>query len=559
MSPHDWYPGLCRPAPPFPLLASLAHRYGRRRVADVFISYARSTENAAKKVADGLRALGHTVWRDDLLPAHRDYSEVIEERLRAAKAVVVLWSAEAVKSQWVRAEADLARELGTLVQLNLDGTPLPLPFNRIQCPDLRGWDGSTATHGWNTVAASVADLLGSAPDSRAPAPFGIPPAATPRKFSVAVAPFADPAGIAAGDDFAGALVAEITTALARFATLAVVNVGPASTARHILEGSVQRSGARVRVNAHLRESAQGGRIWAERFDGSLDDPFAFQDDVATIVAGRVEAAILTHETQRITARPVEELSAHELWLRGREAVRRAGLEQIDAFQALNERAIALDPNHGPALASLATALGFRISFAGGGASAAELLPRFKQVVDRAMLAGADDPEVLTWVAEALLLADADMISARTIVDRAIRMNPGLVVGWDIAGNIRMQAGEYEDAIKHYERFLHLDPASPWRTYVWPSMACCLVALEKFDEAIKWAKEGLQIAPNNPWAVVTLVAALAHSGRIEEAKEALAGFDPRQAGILKTSHFGPRLSALVSEGLKLAGWSPQAPA
>ena len=125
-------------------------------MSEIFISYARSTEGQAQKIAEALRALGYRVWRDDELPAHRDYSEVIEERLRAAKAVVVVWSAEAVKSQWVRAEADLAREAGTLVQLTLDGAPLPLPFNRIQCPDLRGWEGDPAAPGWRKVAESVA-------------------------------------------------------------------------------------------------------------------------------------------------------------------------------------------------------------------------------------------------------------------------------------------------------------------------------------------------------------------------------------------------------------------
>ena len=103
----------------------------------VFISYARSTEAQARQVADALRSLGHEVWRDDELPAHRPYSEVIEERLQAAGAVVVLWSAEAVKSQWVRAEADAAREKGTLVQVSVDGTVPPMPFNQIQCADLK--------------------------------------------------------------------------------------------------------------------------------------------------------------------------------------------------------------------------------------------------------------------------------------------------------------------------------------------------------------------------------------------------------------------------------------
>jgi hypothetical protein len=93
-------------------------------VSDVFISYARSTGAQARLIGDALRELGYGVWRDDELPAHRDYSEVIEERLRSAKAVVVVWSAEAVRSQWVRAEADVAREAGTLVQVTIDGAAL---------------------------------------------------------------------------------------------------------------------------------------------------------------------------------------------------------------------------------------------------------------------------------------------------------------------------------------------------------------------------------------------------------------------------------------------------
>src|SRR5579863_2997249 len=131
-------------------------------MSDVFISYARSTEKQAQLVSDALRSLGYNIWRDDELPAHRAYTEVIEERLRAAKAVVVIWSAEAVKSQWVRAEADIAREAGTLVQLRVDGSTPPLPFNQIQCADLAGWSGQRGHPEWRKVAESVLDLVGGA-------------------------------------------------------------------------------------------------------------------------------------------------------------------------------------------------------------------------------------------------------------------------------------------------------------------------------------------------------------------------------------------------------------
>ena len=111
-------------------------------------------------VAEALRALGYGVWRDDELPAHRAYAEVIEERLKAAKAVVVIWSAEAAKSQWVQSEADRARADRKLVQLSVDGARLPMPFDRIQCADLAGWTGDPDAPGWRKVVASVADLVG---------------------------------------------------------------------------------------------------------------------------------------------------------------------------------------------------------------------------------------------------------------------------------------------------------------------------------------------------------------------------------------------------------------
>ena len=149
-------------------------------MSDIFISYARSTADQAQAVAEALRGLGYDVWRDDELPAHRAYAEVIEERLRSAKAVVVIWSAEAAKSQWVRAEANVAREAGTLVQLRLDGAVPPLPFNEIQCADLAGWTGDLDAHDWKKVVASVAELIGR---DRPPSPRQARPSASSRSAS----------------------------------------------------------------------------------------------------------------------------------------------------------------------------------------------------------------------------------------------------------------------------------------------------------------------------------------------------------------------------------------
>jgi tetratricopeptide (TPR) repeat protein len=129
-------------------------------MADVFLSYARASLDDAMRIADCLRAAGYSVWYDESLPAHRAYTDVISEQLDAASAVLVLWSKEAAASQWVRSEANRARETDRLVQLRLDDARMPMPFDQIQCADLRRWDGDCDTPGWRTVAASIAALTG---------------------------------------------------------------------------------------------------------------------------------------------------------------------------------------------------------------------------------------------------------------------------------------------------------------------------------------------------------------------------------------------------------------
>lgn len=148
-------------------------------LADVFLSYARADAAAAERVARELGKAGYSVWFDRELPAHRAYSDVIATELESASAGLVLWSAASADSQWVRSEANRARELGKLVEARLDGARLPMPFDQIQCADLRGWRGGPAHAGWSQVLRSIDALRGdhahgktspqlqSAPDRRA--------------------------------------------------------------------------------------------------------------------------------------------------------------------------------------------------------------------------------------------------------------------------------------------------------------------------------------------------------------------------------------------------------
>jgi tetratricopeptide (TPR) repeat protein len=130
-------------------------------MADVFLSYGRTSHASARRISGALESAGYSVWFDENLPAHRPFSDVIEEQLENARAVIVLWSQGSVQSQWVRSEANRARETGKLIQVRLDDVRLPMPFDQIQCTDLRGWHGENSSAAWASVLGSVAALAES--------------------------------------------------------------------------------------------------------------------------------------------------------------------------------------------------------------------------------------------------------------------------------------------------------------------------------------------------------------------------------------------------------------
>ena len=167
-------------------------------MADVFISYARPNVAIARMVARSLRATGHAVWFDEDLPASRAYADVISEKLDAADAVIVLWTAESSSSQWVRSEANRARENGSLVQLRFDQARLPMPFDQIQCLDFQGWRGDRRSPGYKRLLADI-DALAAGDGAEAPPAAAVPvrrPALTRRRVLVGAG--AAMAAVAAG-------------------------------------------------------------------------------------------------------------------------------------------------------------------------------------------------------------------------------------------------------------------------------------------------------------------------------------------------------------------------
>ena len=427
-------------------------------MTEVFVSYARPDEPHAKRVAEALGAEGYEVWRDDQLPAHRSYSDVIEERLKDAKAVVVLWSAEAVKSQWVRAEADAARSAGTLIQASLDGTIPPMPFNQIQCAELGSWDGSGSTPGWMKLYSSVVSLAGA----RAVAG---PKAA--REGSVCVLPFANMSGDPEQEYFSDGITEDITTDLSKVSALHVIarntafqfkgrSMDVCETAKslgvsHVLEGSVRKAGSRVRITAQLIDGRTGGHIWADRYDRDLTDIFAIQDEISKAIVDALKIKLLPDEQRAIENRGTSNPVAYDLYLIARQAWlsgTHGDVRREESVIRMCDRIIEVEPTYGRAwaLKALAQAYLFFGYNKGGdnGVNAAE----------RALQLDASLPEAHCVMARASA-ASRDFEEAERQVQIALSLAPDL---WEVqneAAATYIWQRKYREAIPHYERCIEL--------------------------------------------------------------------------------------------------------
>ena len=337
-------------------------------MADIFVSYARSTARQARAVADALSREGYSVWSDDNLPTHRAYAEVIEEQLALAKAVVVIWSAEAIRSQWVRSEADRARGENKLVQLSVDGARLPMPFDQIQCADLSGPAMAHLHPNWAKVLASLADLLGAAPQA----------SAAPRRTSharataplLAVLPFDNLSNDAEMDFFSDGVSEDIIQRLSRGAGLKVIgrtssfqfrgahkaDAADALGCTHVLDGSIRRAAGRVRVSAHLVETRSRTTLWSDRYDRDIEDIFAVQDEISEQIAAALDHAF-DLDTKAV------DLGAYDLYLRATPTSDSA--EEAQRCIALLELAVERDPDFADAWARLADAGAYRLFFRTG--------------------------------------------------------------------------------------------------------------------------------------------------------------------------------------------------
>ena len=499
---------------------------------DVFISYARPSEEEAHRIAELLRGEGFSVWRDDELPAHRAYSDVIEERLKSAKAVVVLWSGESAKSHWVRAEADTARETGTLVQATLDGILPPMPFNQIQCADLKGWNGDTASSGWQKLQASVAALVkGPGDEADSAEPTNSRPQAV--RASVCVLPFVNMSGEPEQEYFSDGISEDITTDLSKISALEVVarntafafkgqnpdvqQVAKQLSVSHVLEGSVRKAGDRVRINAQLIDGATGKHLWADRFDRDLTDIFEIQDEISKAIVDALKVKLLPAEKKAIETRGTSSVEAYNLYLMARQQWIQGSygdLRRDKAIVRFCQQAVDLDPNYAQAWALMALAeLELRF-FHGLDANA---LP----AAERALALNPNLPEAHCIKAR-YLEEQGRTEEARRQVQNALKLDPDSWEGNREAARILFRSGQTEQAIPFFSKAASLMDTD-WRNAA--MLVCCYRAAgdgagarEAAKMAVTRIENLLAKDPTNCSALAMGASSLATLGERERAQD-----------------------------------------
>ena len=413
--------------------------------------------------------------------------------------------------------------------------------------------------------------VGTSPRSAsAPAKSGPP---LPNKPSIAVLPFANMSGDPEQEYFADGMVEEIITALSRIRWLFVIarnssftykgqspdirQVGRELGVRYVLEGSVRKAGGRVRITAELIDTQSGAHIWADRFDGSLEDVFDLQDKVAISVAGVIEPALQVAEIRRSSDRPTSDLTAYDLYLRALANFPWSGREHMAKAIDLLEQAIARDPGFAPALARAAVCHARRRL--DGYTEAPQTTRRqAARLAEQALALAGDDPGVLADVA--LVLGDdgaAEISIAIMLIDRSLTLNPGAARAWFISGMLRVMAGEHDRAIKHSQTCLRLGPRGPVGVPLYV-IGLAHFFSHRFGEAADQLALSVRTYPGWPLPLRALAACYAHMGRLDDARaviEQLRSVGPVMASSEINRYRRAEDRELLSSGLRLAAREP----
>jgi adenylate cyclase len=406
------------------------------------------------------------------------------------------------------------------------------------------------------------------------------PTATPRsslplpdKPSIAVLPFQNMSGDPEQEYFVDGMVEEITTAISRLPWLFVIarnssfaykgkspdlrQVGRELGVRYVLEGSVRKAGNRVRITGQLIDTVTGAHIWADRFDGALDDIFEIQDQMASSVVGAIEPKLRQSEIERAGRKPTESLDAYDLYLRALAQFHKLTRESYAEAIDLAGRALVIDPYYAPAAALIAFTRAMEVT-QGWTRPDETGIAEMTDFARRAIQYGKDDPDAL-WMASLGIGRSGDMKTAASVVDRALLLNANSAHAWMMKGFIHACQNQPKPAFDALERAMRLSPLDPLGYF----FAWCLglAAFEEgqYERAIEWADRSLRDEPTYLAALRIKVAACSLLGRPTEARLALTRMLELNPGLTTANYTAyalrfnaPEVVMAVAEGLRKAG-------
>jgi pentatricopeptide repeat protein len=389
----------------------------------------------------------------------------------------------------------------------------------------------------------------------------------PDKPSLAVMPFQNMSGDPDQEYFADGMVEEIITGLSRIRWLFVIarnssfsykgqavdvkQVGRDLGVRYVLEGSVRKAGGRVRITAQLIDATTGAHLWADRFDGPLEEIFELQDKVAANVAGVIEPTLEAAETRRLANHPTNDLTALDCYLRA--------LPDLDAFtkdsllRALDllDQAIERDPHYGPALALAAHChQGLEVNGWADDPKAARSTS--VNLARRALRSAPDDPNVLALAGFLLSYWGEDIGVSLALLDRCLTLNPSHARGWHWSALLRVFAGQPDIAIEYFQNYLRLSPRDRMATYL-NGIGEAYFFSRRFDEAATNLLASLDLAPTFPVTYRVLASCYAHMGRLDEARDIVSRLRAIAPAVMEpgTRYRDPELRELFLSGLRLA--------
>jgi TolB-like protein len=416
------------------------------------------------------------------------------------------------------------------------------------------------------------------PDIDTPSPAALkqapsPTLALPDKPSITVLPFLNLSGDPEQEYFADGVVEDIIVALSRIRWLFVIARNSSFTykgqavdiqgvsqdlgVRYVLEGSVRKCGNKVRITGQLIDATSATHLWAEHFEGQLDDIFELQDRITESVVGAIAPQLERAEIERAKRKPTDSLDAYDHYLRGMAKLHRGSREAIDEALPMFYQAIELDPEYASAY-GMAAWCHFWRKLNGWMTDRTAEIAEGARLARLAVTLGRDDAVALTRGGHAIAHLAGDVDAGIALLDRARLLNPNLVPAWYLGGILRALRGEPDNAIKDLTHAVRLSPLDPEMFRMQIGMALAHFFAGRLDLAADWAEKALGNLPTLLAPMAVVAASHALSGRMDKAQQAmrhLTELDPW----LRVSKLPewmpiqrPEDLARFADGLRLAG-------